>query len=340
MTRTDALFKELEKGTRLPLYLLLGEDAGTKTEFLELLKRKMFGGEGRDPGDASFREAASQGTTVYYGDEADPGAVVETLRTFSFFTTVRLVIVHDFDRLRSSRAFTGYLENPNSDAVLVLLTGKKSLPQGVHKLVERQGRACVFWPMFRDAGERWLAREMRRLNIEAEREAVRYVLDVSGMGKQELNNQLRHIRDYLDPGEVLTLDKARDVLSALHEHSVFDLCDALFMQDAPRILAIFNQLLENGQELARIHYFCSREIHKLFSCHALSLRGAGFSQVAREAGLRKLETGRVRDIITRVGVKRFASLFSDLARLDYLIKTHPRQFARVSYEQFLSGLGK
>jgi DNA polymerase-3 subunit delta len=340
MTRSDALFTELKKGTWFPLYLLLGEDEGAKSEFLDLLKRTLFGGEGRDPEGAVFRETVSQGTTLYYGDEADPGAVVETLRTYSFFTRVRLVIVQDFDRLGDSRVLSAYLRNPNADAVLVLLSRKKSLSQGVQKQVERLGRAGVFWPMFRDRGERWLAREMQRLGIRAEDEAVSYLLDVSGMGKQELNNQLRHIGDYLDPGEVLTADKARDVLSTLYEHTVFDLAGALFVQEAPRILAIFDHLLDNGEEIARIHYFCSREIHRLYTCQALCLRGTRFPEVAREVGLRKMEAARVREVIGRVPPERFASLFADLAGLDYLIKTRPRGIARLAYEQFLSGVGK
>ncbi|MFW6181526.1 MAG: DNA polymerase III subunit delta [Spirochaetota bacterium] len=339
MTRSEALFTELEKGTRFPLYLLLGEDRGAKSEFIDLLKRALFSG-GLDPESGAFREAASQGTTVYYGDEADPGAVVETLRTCSFFTPVRLVIVHDADRLRDSRVMSGYLDNPSSDAVLVLLSEKKSLSQKVQKQVERLGRVSVFWPMFRDRGERWLAREMQRLGIRAESEAVSYVLDVSGMGRQELYNQLRHLSDYLDPGEVLTAAKARDVLSTLYEHNVFDLVAALFVQEPPRILAIFNNLLDNGEEIARVHYFCSREIHRLFTCRALSLRGAGFPEVAKEIGLRKMEAARVREIIGRVDSRRFAFLFSELVRLDRLIKTRPRRIARLAYEQFLAGLGK
>jgi DNA polymerase III delta subunit len=337
MTSTGSLFGELKSGKLFPLYLLLGEDTGTKNEFIQLLKKRLFAGSGRAGEGAS--EQADLGTHVYFGDEAGPDQVVETLRTSSFFSPVRLVIVHGFDRMKTSGAFTEYLKNPAQDAVLVMLTDKKSMVQAVRKPIEAAGRAAVFWPMFRNVGEKWVAREIEKMGIRVHPDALAYILDASGLGKDELNNQLNHIRGYLEKGDVLTLEKAREIISLLYQHTVFDLTSALFVESPHRILAVFSRLVENGEDLARIHYFCSREIHKLFSCCTLAKRGVSFQDIVKQLGLRKMESARVRKTMGSLSMQRFAGLFSDLASLELLIKTHPRQIAHTAYQRFLAQTG-
>ena len=73
MTAADAILTEIDRGKIRPVYLLLGEDRGSKEEVIAALKGVLF----KSP------EEITSGATVFYGDEAPVHEIVESLHTSS-----------------------------------------------------------------------------------------------------------------------------------------------------------------------------------------------------------------------------------------------------------------
>jgi len=332
LIRVKELFRELSEGTIHPVYVLLGEDSGTKEEFVRSLIDRLFGDKNR--------EEQALSTAVFYGDEKDVEYVIENANTYSFLSDKRVIVVHDFDKIGDLNLLIGYMNAPNSATVLILLSKKKSVSKKLDESAARHGRVSIFWPMFRDEGERWFYRRLQELHIKAEKDAVDYIFDVSGTGKDELNVQLQFLISYLAEGEALTLERAEDVVARLNTYTIFDLCNALFMKSSEEILSIYHYLLDYGEDLSKIVYFCTKEILKLYDCFAMRVSGYDFTSVRKKLNLRKMEADRVRSIITRMNGRYFEILFSRLTGLDFTVKTSPRETARGALEMFLAGLGK
>ena len=330
MILQEALLKELKNGTLFPVYILLGEDEGAKEEFIEQLRSRLYGPKGD----------SAVSTAFYHGDEALTEEIVETLSTFSFFSEKRLVVVREFEKLKNPITLNKYMEAPNPEAVLVLLTSKKSLPAAVSTRAEKKGRMSIFWPMFQNQGERWVQAQLEKQGIRAEKDAVQYIIDLSGTNKYELNNQLSFLINYLSNNEVLTIDKAKLIISQLYNYTVFDLSNALFMKPANEIIKIFRYLFNNGEELVKIYYFCVRELTKLLDASALKVRGSDFTDISKALGFGRKEAQRVRNIIERVEYQALRTLLSTAASIDYAIKTSPKELSVVSLERFLAGLGR
>jgi len=330
VTTSAGLFKELQRGNIHPVYLLLGDEKGRKDEFIQSLEQRLFGG--------IENNEKKLGTTIFYGDEADTAEIVENVTTYSFFTEKKIILVYDFDRLKNTKSIIEYVKTPNETAVLVLLSDKKSITKKISEAVEQNGRVCIFWPMFPHEGEKWLYDSLLQKGIKADREAVKWVVEVTGMGKNELSHQIQFITNYLEEGETLTLAQAKKVIAKLYDFTVFDLCNALFVKGPKDLLAIFRRLLDNGEDLVKLHFFCSREIQKLLTCYALKENGHNFSFITQKLNLRKKEAERVSGIVQRINMGIFCSLFSELNMLDYTIKTNPREIGRVAFERFLSGI--
>ena len=331
MIRSKELLRELHEGTIHPVYILLGEDSGAKEEFIRLLFNKLFGDKSREEQDLS--------TAVFYGDDAQIPTVIENANTYSFFPNRRVILVHDFEKMGNLNALSEYINTPNLETVLILLSKKKSISKKLEKSA-RYTRVSVFWPMFRGEGEGWFYGRLKELNIKAEKDAVEYIFDVSGTGRDELNVQLQFLASYLADGEVLTLEKVEDAVVHLDTYTVFDLCNALFIKNSEEILFIYRQLLDYGEDLSKIVYFCTREILKLYDCFTMSETGNDFTTIKKKLNLRKLEAGRVHSIITKMNKRYFEILFSRLTELDFTVKTNPRETARGALEVFLAGLGK
>jgi DNA polymerase-3 subunit delta len=327
--KTRELFKELDRGKTYPVYLLLGEDSGNKESFLKLLERKLF----QKSGEGALNK------NVYFGSDALAHYVLEDLRTYSMFLDKKLVVVKEFEKLKDATVFLEYVTNPGEGSILVLMTEQNRTQKKIMDAVDRSGRACIFWQMFEDESERWIGDRLRALGVEAERKAVHYIVELSGTGRNELENQTAIISNYLSKGDRLTLDRAKQIVAQLQRSTVFDLCNSLFVAKASELLGIFHNLLENGEAPAKLLFFCNREIHRLFSAWCLNVSGNSFRNIEQKLGLRKKDAQRIRTLVQRMNLEHFLRLFSRLHQLDQTLKSSPKNIGILQFEQFVIGLG-
>ncbi len=320
----------LKSGKVYPVYLLLGEDIGAKEEFIRKLQDTLFKSE----------DERSVNTSVFHGDSAATEDIVENLTTFSFFHDNKLIIVRDFEKLKNVKLLLEYLQSPNPDSVLVLLSGMKSASNTISKRVNEQGCVSIFWPMFQNEGERWVLSKLKEHGIRAEADVLQFIVELSGTNRNELYSQVGCIINYLSDKEVLTLDKAKKIIADLYNFTVFDLSNALLVKKSRDLLKIFRYLVNNGEDLVKISFFCNRELKKILDAYSLKKHGYDFNQIVRTLGFRKREAERIRIIVKKITMETFRNLYSSAAHLDYIIKSSPRDISIVSFEKFLLSLGK
>ncbi|MCK4803094.1 MAG: DNA polymerase III subunit delta [Spirochaetes bacterium] len=330
MISSQRLFEELGGGNIFPAYMLLGEDRGAKDEFLQNLKTNIFKSE----------DGRKNNVSIFYGDEASTEEIIENLATFSFFSDKKLIIVRNFDLLQNIKPLVEYIESPNTESILVLISENKSAAKGTVNAVEKKGRACIFWPMFQNESVGWLKDRLKKLDIQAGPEAIKYIIELSGTSVNELRNQIECIANYLNRGEVLSLEKVKNIIAKLYNYTVFDLSNAIFVKKTREILEIFRYLVNNGEDLVKILYFCSRELKKLLGAFALREGGYDFYSINRTLGFRKKEAERIRSILQRISLRNLCNLYSRIAALDHTIKTSPKEISVVSFERFLTALGQ
>jgi DNA polymerase-3 subunit delta len=326
--KTQELLRELKSGRVFPVYLLLGEDRGGKDAFLELLEKSV----------SVYEERPHLDKSIYFGSETSTEKIVEELKTYSIFLDKKLVIVKEFDKLAVSNSLFEYLSAPNEGSVLVLMTDKYRTQKRIMDTVGQRGRVGIFWHMFQNESERWVIERLREAGIEADGDAVDYILELSGTGRSELNNQVIKISNFLGKGERLTLEKARDIVTQLYDYTVFDLCDALFMKGARDLLGIFHHLLDSGEDLGRIFFFCNREIQRLFNAWSLRQAGHDSASIERTLHLRKRDARRIGALMQHVNLALFIDLYRELHVLDYTLKSSPKELAVLSFERFITGL--
>jgi DNA polymerase III delta subunit len=330
VARSNELFQEISRGLIHPVYILLGEETGAKEEFIHSIIESVFG---------SKKDEQNLGTTVFYGDSVDAVSIIESANTRSFFSEKQVIVIRDFDKMNNTHLLEDYFNEPNTSSVLILLSNKKSVSKKLSDAAKHRGRVAVFWPMFREEGARWFYRRLKELHIKAEKDAVDYIFEVSGTGMDELNGQLQFLVNWLGEGETLTLERVQNVIARVHSFTVFDLCNAFFVKTSGEILSIYRYLLDYGEDLSKIVYFCAREILKLYTCYAMAEAGNDFAVVKKKMNMRTMEARRVRMIIPQMNRRRFAVLFSKLTKIDFTVKTSPREMGQKSLELFLAGLG-
>ncbi len=328
--KTQELIGELKSGKLFPVYLLLGEDRGGKDAFLELLEKRV----------SVYEERPHIDKSVYFGSETSTEKIVEELKTYSIFLDKKLVIVKELEKLMVSNSLYDYLSAPNEESVLVLMTDQNRAQKKIMDTVEQSGRVSIFWPMFQNESERWVTDRLRAAGIDADGDAVDYIIELSGTGRSELNNQVFKISNFLGKGERLTLDRARDIVTQIYDYTVFDLCDALFTKRTRDLLVIFHHLIDSGEDLVKIFFFCNREIQRLFSAWSLRQAGHDMASVERTLHLRKRDARRIGALMKHVSLGLFIELYRELHVLDYTLKSSPKELGVLSFERFITGLGR
>jgi DNA polymerase III delta subunit len=333
-TTAAGLFDELKSGVIHPVYLLLGEDQSAKEEFLSKLRSAQFGGV----------KAEQEDVSVFHGDDANAGEILETLATFSFFSSRKLVIVRNCDRLPGLKQLAEHVEKMSGggsvEAVLALLSDKKNVDRNLESAVGKKGRSCIFWPMFENEGERWMLERLKERGIRTDGETLRYIVAVTGTTLGDLTNQMETISNLLDRGGELDLETAQSVLSRIYTYTVFDLTASLFVKSPGEILMIFRQLLVNGEDLLKIAFFLGREVRKILDACSLKESGYRFGRITELLGFKKREAARIGTIVESVSITFLRSVYAGLSTLDYLIKTSPRELCLLHFERLLLGLGR
>jgi DNA polymerase III delta subunit len=248
--------------------------------------------------------------------------------------------VRRFEKLLNIHPVVKYLESPNVDSILVLLSEKNKIQKSVTDATEKKGQVCICWPMFQNESERWIDHKLAQLGIEADTDAVKYIIELTGTSTQELSNQIEYISNYLERGEALTLKTVKSILARLYHYTVFDLCNALFIKTAGKIVEIFRYLVHIGEDPVKIIYFCGREMRKILNAHALTISGYDYHDIIRTLKFRKSEADRIKTILRVIDTRTISTLYARLADLDYTLKSNPKEIGMLKLEKFLVELGR
>jgi len=87
-------------------------------------------------------------------------------------------------------------------------------------------------------------------NLDITAEAVRYIASVSDGAMRDALNILEQCVSFY-AGESITLIHVQELLSAVAPSVFFELTDALYTADTPKILSIIDEAVTNGREISR-----------------------------------------------------------------------------------------
>jgi len=193
--------------------------------------------------------------------------------------------------------------------------------------------------MFVNEGKRWISSVLQKASVKIEPDAIDYIIELTGTNLGDLENQVELILNFIKSGEVLTVERVKNIVSRIHSYTVFDLCNALFIKNKRETLRIFRFLIKNGENPVKIEFFISRTLQKILNIYTLMEKGYDFPYIVKDMKLRRNEAERLSKVYRKVEIERLKCLFSEIAELDYVIKTVPMQIAIFNFERFIMKMG-
>jgi DNA polymerase III subunit delta len=303
-----------------PVYLLTGSDRPKVARALRRLR-------GRFPAEAVELLSA----------ESTSGAdAVAALNSLGLFGDGRLVVVEGVERWRKEdgEAVGAYLGEPADNAVLALVAGEPVKETTLLRAVERAGEALVYdVPKPRDPSV-WVRSELARLEVNANDDVARRLVDVVGDDVAVLAAEVDKIATWAGDEPVSAADLGRLAVPA-QEGSAWALTDAWGARDLPRVLAACESDLEHGDDPFVIAVRLAAQVGLVRSAQALAEEGLGAREIAKR--LRKHEF-RVRKALGHAenySRDELESALVRLAELDAALKGASRLSAELELERSL-----
>lgn len=239
----QSFLNEIRKGFPSPVYLFSAADPFLCREALGALRELVPAAE-RDFNLHIF-DLLAQGEDTVTLDR-----ILDVANTVSFFggkrftavtANVQKILKKDLEKLK------GYALKPSPDSVLLIFH------QGVLSKDARE-KFKAFKPVSIDIREteipQWIKQRVRVRDIEISDEAVGYLISLVGNDLGLLSAEIEKI-SFIGQKRINT-DDISDIVAAGRQYGVFDLVDALKVQDAGRVFRIYKALKETSDDYSLI----------------------------------------------------------------------------------------
>lgn len=248
----------------LPVYLIAGEDELKRETVLKRLHTRL-----EKMGDLSFNSETFSGA-ICTGED-----ILTAANTLPFASAVRLVEVHDVEKLKKadSELIIEYLKEPCTTTVLALVGQKVTKNTRLYKAVAAFGKSAVIdcTPFARrDMGK--VVRSMAvGHGITFTEGAASALLDLVGTNTVSLDGEIRKLAlshrgsDPVNENEVLSM------VSRTNEIKPWELVDAFSGRNSERCVYLLNRM-ESVSSFALLA-MCVNRIRELISVKALVARG-------------------------------------------------------------------
>lgn len=180
--------------------------------------------------------------------------ILDSVASFPFGSEKKLVVVKNFGSLKDKKNLIEYFKSPNDFSILVITHFEKkpdARTEPYKTLIEKnfyfeakEMRGIEF------AG--WLVTLVQSKKKKISVEDAEAMVELIGDNRSLIEMQVSKLIEFVGDKEEITIDDIKKNVLETRQNSVFDLLDALGRTERVRSLKIFNNLLDNGEEINQI----------------------------------------------------------------------------------------
>lgn len=297
-----------------PLYFFYGEESFQMDELQELLMEHAIAPSQRD-----FN------LDIIYGSEAEASQVLGLCQGYPVMAERRVVIVREFEKLESNREFKNYAQQPNPQAVVLLVcTTKPNLSAHPYRALKRNAAWSHFKPLYDNEIPGWIQEHVRAQGYDIEPKAVQMLADYVGTDLQRAASEVQKLITFTGGRDTLTANDVLDASGQTREFNVFELQSAIGegrYGDATRILNRILQQASNPQsEAIMIVAVLNAYFDKLWKLQVPTAGRMSNTDVARRIGVSPYFATEYVVAAKRFNRTSIARAFSALLAADYELK--------------------
>jgi DNA polymerase III subunit delta len=311
--------RRLQSGQFAPLYLLEGEESYLRERALRGLI------------DAAVDEAVRDFNvaTVSAVKEGVDGALM-LARQFPMISPRRVVVVTEFEAVSDDRQLEllkDYLRQPAGTTVLVFVSAGLDNRRNIATMLRKSCEVVSFPPLDeREAAPRWVVDYVGRAGAAIDPGAAAYLVGMVGSDLRRLANEADKLITYLGGNGRVTHAEIDALVEDSHEHSNFELADALLDGNRRRALELLDRIFATSGErpealsLMLLGAIASN-YRRMLLAKELIAQNAPNSEVAKAVGMPPFAVGRFNEKVRRADTGRILHAIRRVAAADVALKS-------------------
>ncbi len=268
--------------------------------------------------------------TTEYSGKLVPGDVIQSVRSFPFLGTKRMIIIRDLiDGTKKGDMnvwVEGLVDAPDSSIVVFWETTepvrleKKPLFKTLQEATEVHH---YIFPQLQGAElGRWVATRIKACGGSIAADAQRALIERVGQDLWQMDQEINKLVAYAGKGQII-LSMVNEMIHASFEGKIFSLIDAISQRRTSDAILLLQEERWSG---ANDHYLLTmlgRQVRILLGARALldSDPGAGKQRFSDVMGLHPFVAGKALDQARRFSLEKLRNVHDKLFAYDHYLKT-------------------
>lgn len=281
--KTGTSFQDLvtafRNGNVKPLYFLYGDEGFLIDEVQRVAVEALL-----EPHEHDFN------LDVIFGPEADARDVLAQCASYPMMASRRVVIVRGFERLDGNDRFKAYAEQPNPNAVVLLLcTDKPNVSAHPYRALRENAVWSNFEPLRDREVPGWIERRFKGAGVQTESGAAQMLSEIAASDLRTLASEVEKLVTYVGSRRRVTRNDVLQATGHSREINPFELQKAIGAGETARALAIANGLL--GQAANRVGEahktvaILTSYVTKIWKLSGCQGKGLSKGKMARQVGV-------------------------------------------------------
>ncbi len=315
-------FRQIKQGQVAPVYICYGTESYLMNEFIERLVEQLVEPEHREMALVRFDTG-----------ESPVDAILEEAETLPFLVPSKVVLVRDSVLFASGKEsakvehrperLLSYLEQPSETTVLVFLVPHEKLDER-KKLVKAAKAAdfvIPFTPLSAEELGQWIQKRATSRGRTLAKDAGEELLRRVGTDMHSLAAEMDKLILHAGADGTITLDAVNELVIVATEQNVFRLTEELAALRTGPAIALYYDLLRQREEPIKLMALMVRQFRNMLHVKELASQGYSPQQMAGQLGLHPYAVKITAEQTRKFSLERLATLLSELADLDYAMKT-------------------
>lgn len=274
----EEVLKTLEEGRLAPFYLFYGPEEFRLEKVLDRIRQDYVPEPSRD-----------LNLEIFYGDETDPGEIVNHALSMPFLAPHRLIIVRRTESFTADQLekFLRYLEGPSESTCLIFVASRTDFKKRFFKKLRASGRAVNFSALKENQIVPWIKGAAAEMGLKIETQACVYLRQVVGNGLRDLYGELEKLLLRHGGGRV-GVHEVRELVIQSRIFTIFELMNVVSVKNCSQSLRLLNRFLEEEDKKAgplKLIGMLNRQLRLLLQTKVIQAGGGGPREVTGKLGI-------------------------------------------------------
>jgi DNA polymerase-3 subunit delta len=252
----------------------------------------------------------------------------------------RLLIVENGEKLKQEDLdqLDPYLANPAPTTCLVITSDKLDMRRGALARANKRGQAHKSESIKQRDMNRFIRSRAKLRGVSLSPGALSELTAAVGPDCAQIDDAVERLGLYAGPNRQVSEEDVAEVVTAVREHSIFDLVDAIGNQKPDKALSLLENLLSlRVEDPLKINAMVARHFRLLLKTKILMYQGAARHELPGLLGVQEFVSAKLADQIARFTGAKLGEALARAARADFEMKSC-RRSSRLVVEQVVLDL--